>query len=284
MIGYLFDQLARDLARGGSRREFVRRSTGFAAVAGLAHAAVPARWGRPVARLFGVPAPCESDLECGNCEDCRNWYGADVKTCGYLCQAKCSTCSGGQCVDTCPNCQTCYPNTEQIQATRQSLEDIYQCKRCDSKTGKLTDKCSACQKCVGRECVTNCPGRCETCDNGVCRKCDPTKCEFCADNGRCYTCDPTCERCNPSTESCETTWREPPRSASLAAPAARKNDSTAAAAAYCFTSSTRRLFARPSDDLLSPAGFVSPYPLALSWPPLTPYSLVSELFTASARA
>lgn len=171
---------------------------------GLAQSGVPASWRRPVATLFGVPAPCESDLDCGNCEDCRHWYGAEVKTCGYLCQAPCSKCSAGQCVDTCPSCQTCYPNTEQPGATCQSVEDILGCKTCDAKTGKLSDSCSTCERCVGKECVTNCPGRCETCDNGNCRKCDERKCEFCDDAGKCYTCDPTCERCDPRTGTCET--------------------------------------------------------------------------------
>ena len=207
MLDYFFDQLSRDLARGGSRREFVRRSAGFTAVAGLAQAGMPARWARPVAKLFGVPAPCESDLECGNCEDCRHWYGADVKTCGFLCQAKCSTCSGGQCVDTCPTCTVCHPNTEQAGATCVSLEDLVGCKSCEPKTGKLTDKCSTCEKCVGKECVTNCPGRCETCDNGTCRKCGDKPCEYCAETGRCYTCDPGCQRCNSGTGECESTCK-----------------------------------------------------------------------------
>jgi hypothetical protein len=87
------------------------------------------------------------------------------------------------------------------------LEDILGCKSCDPETGKLSDKCSACEKCVGKECVTNCPHRCETCVEGTCRPCGERPCEQCDDAGTCYTCDPTCERCNASTGNCETTCK-----------------------------------------------------------------------------
>jgi hypothetical protein len=174
----------------------------------LANAGVPTRWARPVAKLFGVPAPCESARDCGDCEDCRNWYGAPVKTCGYLCQAACSKCSGGRCVDTCPNCEQCYPGIQHGGASCLALEALYGCKTCDPKTGKLSDSCSArsaCEKCVQKQCVSNCPNPCELCDNGTCRSCRGRPCEGCNAQGICWRCDPECERCNSKSGECEST-------------------------------------------------------------------------------
>jgi hypothetical protein len=206
----LFDLLVRDFARGGSRRDFVRRSTGLAAVFGLSRAGMPARWMRPVAILFGMPAPCESDRDCRPCQKCEVQKLADppTKVCVFQCQAQCSKCSEstGQCIDTCPTCKVCYPTMYQVGGTCESIEEIMRCKKCDPATGKLSDGCSACEKCEKGECISNCPNKCEVCDNGACRKCGESGCDQCDETtGRCYGCDPKCETCNGATKQCEST-------------------------------------------------------------------------------
>jgi len=198
-----FDLLVRDLARGGSRRDFVRRSTGLAAVFGLARAGLPASWGRPVAALFGVPVACETDSDCGDpCLVCGLRATGEPKSCILKCQASCSECRSGQCVDICPACEKCVL-ISRPDGTCQPVE-AFECITCDRETGKQANRCSACERCEKGECVSNCPNRCETCDNGTCRKCDRA-CEYCNELGRCYGCDSECQRCNPTTEECETT-------------------------------------------------------------------------------
>jgi hypothetical protein len=201
-----FDQLVRDLARGGSRRDFVRRSAGLAAVVGLARAGVPARFARPVATLLGVPAACETDSDCGDpCFVCGVRAAGEPKSCILKCQAQCTRCSGGQCIDQCPACMLCYPAASYAGSTCESVEILRRCETCDPKTGKHSTLCSACEKCDKGECVSNCPNRCEICDNGTCRKCDGL-CETCDEaSGKCTGCSSACERCNPTTKQCETT-------------------------------------------------------------------------------
>jgi hypothetical protein len=202
----LFDLLVGDLARGGSRREFVRRFSGMAAVFGLARAGVPARLSRPVATLFGVPAACENDSDCGDpCLICSYRAAGENKSCILKCQAQCTRCSDGQCVDQCPKCTFCYPGASDAGSTCESVEILQRCEKCDPDTGKRTTLCSACGKCENGECVSNCPNRCEICDNGTCRKCD-RPCETCDEaTGKCTGCSSACERCNPRTRQCETT-------------------------------------------------------------------------------
>lgn len=241
--GPVFDQLIRNLARGGSRREFVRQSAGVTAIFGLSGAGLPSRFTRPLAAWFRIPTECETHQDCGdpclvcpphkqgekavcapkclpgctkceggNCIDqctdpclhCDLWQAGHPPKCIPKCQAGCSKCENGQCVDRgCAPCEVCFP-VSRPDGTCQSVENFRPCIKCDPKTGKETTRCSACEKCVQGECVSDCPNRCEICDNGVCRKCD-RPCEECNEQGQCWSCDSACQRCNPQSGECETT-------------------------------------------------------------------------------
>jgi hypothetical protein len=239
-----FDVLVRNLGNGGSRRDFVRHSAGFAAVLGLSRVGLPNRFARPVASWLGVPPKCESTSDCGDpcllcpqhkageevfctpkclagctkceggvcrdlcpdpCLQCNVRMFGEAPSCIPKCQAGCSQCENGECVDRgCKACEVCFQKSRP-DGSCQSIESFgSECVKCDPETGKHTNRCSACERCVKGECVSNCPNRCEICDNGTCRKCDGP-CEGCNDAGQCWRCDPECQRCNRQTGECETT-------------------------------------------------------------------------------
>lgn len=155
-----------------------------------------------MAALFGVPAACETDSDCGDpCLVCGLRAAGEPKSCILKCQASCSECRSGQCVDICPACEKCVL-ISRPDGTCQPVE-AFECITCDRETGKQANRCSACEKCEQGQCVSNCPNRCEICDNGTCRKCGGL-CENCDEaTGKCKGCS-SCEPCNPKTGQCET--------------------------------------------------------------------------------
>lgn len=139
------------------------------------------------------------------CLECGLWKAGEPASCIPKCQAACSKCESGQCVDRgCPACQVCFP-ASRPDGSCQPVESFHPCIKCDPETGKETSSCSACEKCERGICVSNCPNKCEVCDNGTCRRCDRKEnCEQCDEaTGKCYGCNPGCERC--SGGRCETT-------------------------------------------------------------------------------
>jgi hypothetical protein len=238
-----FDALVRNLANGGSRRDFVRHSAGFAAVLGLSRVGLPTRFARPMASWFGVPTKCEHTSDCGDpclicpphklgeevfckpkclagctkceggvcrdlctdpCLECNFRMAGEAPSCIPKCQAGCSRCENGECVDQgCKTCEVCFQKSRRDGTCQPVEQFLGECATCDPETGKHTNRCSECERCEKGQCVSNCPNRCEICDKGTCRKCD-RPCEGCNDAGQCWRCDPECERCNHKTGECET--------------------------------------------------------------------------------
>jgi hypothetical protein len=156
---------------------------------------------RSIATRLGFSPPCKSDADCNPCETCAE-QGAGPLCVPYC--AACEKCEGDRCVSDCGPCLTCSKYAGVGGACIEDPDIERQCKDCDPNTGKITERCTACEKCDRGFCASNCPGRCEFCEGGKCRKCDGP-CDYCDEAGTCITCDPRCERCNTSSSVCETT-------------------------------------------------------------------------------
>jgi len=130
---------------------------------------------------------CDLDIgaDCGDCSGCGPCYSCANCYCNWDCSASPGggpqCCSGGSCVDNCPNGQCC-------------------------DAGDCVSSCPSGKCCSNGWCVDTCPG-CQTCQDDVCEDdnsecsggsvcCDGTCCsagQSCCDYLTCY--DPSTQKC-----------------------------------------------------------------------------------------
>jgi len=177
---------------------------------------------------------CNSDLECGACEDDRNTCLVDENRCvacdpvsGTGCPEGKECSSFGLCVDEGQTCPTDGEGTPTVSCAQNS--DCAACSPmhqvCDTATGQCqactatnTSHCLASDICVDGECAPKCPQSCDA-DNdcsdcggpgGALNACNAHKCAECSDTWPCAagmecengTCVPQCGLPGPTAGGC----------------------------------------------------------------------------------